>query len=253
MVAYHDGTSGEKMDFEIESTIEGVTYEKTGACGPGEFNSMQLGGTIRVTGDHGGGAVDVTQDPEWGFIYEKKPSRETYLKDGKAGLKWKFDAFQLECEEESGEGESEVEETEEGQEVTVTSSGCSAEEVPVKMDYNGCNFVDDPGTKVGKNFEATTDITCPAKSKIEFTDKNCLITVPAQTGLAKVTWINNGKKGADSEVTIEFDISGLTYDEDAGAVCKNAADKKNGTLTGFTTWTAENPANPKEMIGVEVG
>lgn len=52
-----------KMDVEVESTVEGITYEKTGSCAFGtiEGNDANYKGKVTITGETGtGAAVDVT-------------------------------------------------------------------------------------------------------------------------------------------------------------------------------------------------
>jgi hypothetical protein len=64
VVHYRNGTDPAtgKMDVEIESTVEGITYEKVGSCafGTTEANDAHYVGRITVTGDGPSGPVDVT-------------------------------------------------------------------------------------------------------------------------------------------------------------------------------------------------
>jgi hypothetical protein len=67
LVDYHNGTDAAtgKMDVEVVSTIEGITYEKTGSCAFGvtEGNDMKYEGNITVTGDevNTNNPVDITK------------------------------------------------------------------------------------------------------------------------------------------------------------------------------------------------
>jgi hypothetical protein len=66
LVDYYNGTNSDtgKMDFDIEFTTSGITYEKTGSCAFGtiESNDGYYGGNVRLTGhDPGFGPVDVTK------------------------------------------------------------------------------------------------------------------------------------------------------------------------------------------------
>lgn len=65
IVAYDDGTDGAtgRMDFEIVSEVEGITYERVGVCKEAEGNEkndMSATGSLAVTGDHEEEPVDVT-------------------------------------------------------------------------------------------------------------------------------------------------------------------------------------------------
>jgi hypothetical protein len=50
------------MDLEIESTVSGITFEKTGSCAFGtlEDNEGAYSSRITLKGDSTGSAVDVT-------------------------------------------------------------------------------------------------------------------------------------------------------------------------------------------------
>jgi hypothetical protein len=65
LVHYYNGTNPVtgKMDFEIESTIEGITYEKTGSCAFGviEGNDGKYEGNVTSTSHDNNGPVDVTK------------------------------------------------------------------------------------------------------------------------------------------------------------------------------------------------
>jgi hypothetical protein len=67
LVDYHNGINAAtgKMDIEVESTINGITYEKTGSCAFGpvlEGNDAKYEGNITVTCHDGtGAAVDCTK------------------------------------------------------------------------------------------------------------------------------------------------------------------------------------------------
>jgi hypothetical protein len=66
LVDYHNGTNAAtgKMDVEIESTVEGITYEKTGSCAFGvtEGDDAKITGNATVTGHNAvGEPVDVTK------------------------------------------------------------------------------------------------------------------------------------------------------------------------------------------------
>jgi hypothetical protein len=65
LVDYRNGTNAAtgKMDVEVESTISGITYEKTGACSFGivESNDGKYEGNITVTAHDNIGPVDTTK------------------------------------------------------------------------------------------------------------------------------------------------------------------------------------------------
>jgi hypothetical protein len=65
LVDYHNGTNAStgKMDVEVESTVEGITYEKTGSCAFGvtEGNDAKYEGNATVTCHDVSGPVDCTK------------------------------------------------------------------------------------------------------------------------------------------------------------------------------------------------
>jgi hypothetical protein len=66
LVDYHNGTNAAtgKMDVEVESTVEGITYEKTGSCafGTTEGNDAKYTGRVTVTAHNAvGESVDGTK------------------------------------------------------------------------------------------------------------------------------------------------------------------------------------------------
>lgn len=67
-VDYINGTNAAtgKMDVEVKSTVEGITYERTGVCkkeeaSKNEINDAKYVGSVTVIGHSGGNPVDVTK------------------------------------------------------------------------------------------------------------------------------------------------------------------------------------------------
>ncbi|HEV7400890.1 MAG TPA: hypothetical protein VGN84_11585, partial [Solirubrobacterales bacterium] len=88
----------------------------------------------------------------------------------------------------------------------------------------------------------TVGIQCPVNTKVEVTLVGCTVTVPPQAGLKSVTFKNiNPKMGAKQEVTLEINVSGLTFELDpvGGTPTCKKEQRTNGTMTGSETETAE--------------
>lgn len=62
-VSYTNEGSGTTMDVKIKSEVSGITYEKTGSCGSGEFNNAKYIGEVTVTGENPttGAHIEVTK------------------------------------------------------------------------------------------------------------------------------------------------------------------------------------------------
>lgn len=101
--------------------------------------------------------------------------------------------------------------------VTPSYSGCTALGFPgSQVHVNGCSFLfhitPTAGVKTG-----TVDIVCPEGQSIKVTALSvgtlkCTIDVPAQTGLATVTYSNAGAaSGSTREVTVSAVINNLHY------------------------------------------
>lgn len=155
-----------------------------------------------------------------------------------------LDAGKVECTEATYAGEQKVTPTTEVS-LTPTYTGCTAfgfANTPVHA--NGCRYRFTVITKENGNFEGAMDIVCPDNSVIEVTAPGCDVTIPAQTGLKKVTYTNIGS-GSTREVTIDIAVTGLKYEEHNTGIfptCPtNTVQKSNGTYNGANIQTAENP------------
>jgi hypothetical protein len=127
----------------------------------------------------------------------------------------------------------------------------------VKM--NGCEYVFRAGnTDASKNYEGLWEIECPAGKKIEFAMEaggqlKCTITIPGQTNLSKITYVNSGQ-GKQRVFQLEMNVSNMAYTQHAGSglgACKSES-ANNGTYTSSFKMTGEKPSN-FEQVGVWVG
>lgn len=190
-------------------------------------------------------ASAATAEP-FDFVSEIANPTITGSPDGK--LTWGFDLGKVGClhvTEEGAGGEA----TESPHEIlTPTFAECTFAGIPANIDVNGCSFEYNTGEIEGGNFEGDMDIVCAPGKSVEFTAAGCTITLLAQNGLKKVTFTNKGEKKG-REVTVDLNITGVSYEEDPVGMtpsCKKAK-KANGTITGARTLTAENAL--KEMTG----
>jgi hypothetical protein len=187
----------------------------------------------------------------WQFQHEEKGALGTELNIVGKKVKWNFSFGQLECVE-HGEGPEEALESSEDL-YTLTSDECSGFEGG-QVATNGCQW-DYQSSAV--NFTGTVDIDCPANAKIEFKEPGCTVTVAGQKGLSPLTFSNrvNGGGLSEREITIEFKVTNLQYEEDnvaPGNSCKKAGMlQKTGTITGFKVLTDENKTT-KAMKGTWV-
>lgn len=184
----------------------------------------------------------------FGIFSEDPAATEITGSDHNGNLDWKFDTGEFECENETEEGsfeEGEAEST--ALSVTLSFTECAKGTV----DANGCKFVYHEGDIENGQFEGSVDLSCPGTKKLEVTSANCIVTVPSQKGLKKITYTNKGA-GVNREITVDFNVTGLSYTEDQkGATpCKGGA-KNNGAITGSRTLTGEDKTS-KNMIGIWV-
>jgi hypothetical protein len=140
--------------------------------------------------------------------------------------------------------------------VTPAYSGCKlAFIINITVNPTGCAYTFHAETiDANGNYEGSVDIECTDGSVIDVIAPGCEITVPAQTGLKKVTFTNLGS-GHTQEVTVDVNISNtITYIEHqkTGSTCENSGTPHttNGSYTGNALVTGENAS--KEHIGVWV-
>ncbi len=245
---YVNGTNAEtgKMDVEVTMSLEGVTYEKKGACGSGAADSASLSGNITLTGDGPEGSVDVTEaeeDRKFSLFVAKGKSVITSESDGKLSMSFALGTITCALDEAGGEAESEEGELSEF-ELIFTEGECSFGEAPTPIDLNGCGLAwNNQGDVDGDFFEGSVNIKCPVGKRIEVTSVGCTVTVFAKDDLKTVTYTNKGK-GADREVTADLNLTGLSYEEhevgNPGGCKAPGVKKSDGKWTGDRTLTAEN-------------
>ena len=167
---------------------------------------------------------------------------------------WTTDSGTIKCTEAKYEGEQFGAESTEV-EIEPVYTGCkifSFLEVTIHM--NGCAYRLKTVTKENGNFEGSVDIVCPPGTQIEMTLPNCVITVPPQPGLQKITYTNLGT-GTTRERTLDISLTGITYEEDIVAEFSsctgNGQHTSNGTLRGALLLTGENTSHNHIGIWVE--
>jgi hypothetical protein len=122
--------------------------------------------------------------------------------------------------------------------VTPTYSNCSFGSLVSTFDMNGCQYrVNFTG---GTSTEGSIDIVCPIGSEITVTTpsigtKKCILHIPPQTDLTKVTGTNIGS-GTTRELTLDINITNIKYSQTAGTAetgnCATADNTTGGTYTG---------------------
>ncbi len=164
-----------------------------------------------------------------------------------------LDAGFVSCAEATYTGEmTEAETIEVG--LTPTYAGCELGGVKATIDVNGCQYKLTPFAKEGANFEGSVDIVCPEGKKIEITGSGCTITIGPQLERKTVTYTNVGV-GPTREITVDFNLVGLTYEEhkvEPGPKCtNNTVPTVNGLYNGATLITGETAAKVHRGIWVE--
>jgi trypsin len=122
-----------------------------------------------------------------------------------------FDAGFVSCAETTYTGEMTEAETIEVS-LTPNYAGCEFAGLKATVDVNGCQYKLTPFAKEGVNFEGSVDVVCPEGKKIEVTGSGCTITIGPQLERRTVTFTNVGA-GATREITVDFNLAGLTYEE----------------------------------------
>jgi hypothetical protein len=123
-----------------------------------------------------------------------------------------------------------------------TYTGCTFNNINITVDPNACSFLFNAEMVESGKFEGSTDIFCTDKKPMKVTAPGCTITIFEQSPLKKVTYTNIG--GAKKEITIDLNLSGITYEEDNVAPlnqCMNPGKKtNNGTYIGAILMTGED-------------
>jgi hypothetical protein len=130
----------------------------------------------------------------------------------------------------------------------------------VTIDVNGCGFVFTIESGANANNEGSTEIECPAGKVIEVTAPGCTVTVPPQSGLTKVTYTNKGNAvpAKEMDITVDFSITGITYEEHntIGSTCANSTSHTtNGTYAGAATvrgYSSPTTHNSTTQTGITV-
>jgi len=137
-----------------------------------------------------------------------------------------------------------------------TASGeqnCTGFGFPAEVTTNGCTYL----FHLGAATTGTLDIVCPAEKEITVTavsagtDK-CIVHVPAQVGLATITYRNSGGSLSTRELEVEANIGGLTYThtEGTGIGRCTPGHSATGTYTGKAIVTGEEDGSPFAHVGI---
>jgi hypothetical protein len=138
--------------------------------------------------------------------------------------------------------------------LTPSYAGCEFAGAKATVDVNGCQFKLTPFAKEGANFEGSVDIVCPETKKIAITGSGCTITIGPQLERRTVTYTNAGA-GTTREITVDFNLTSLTYEEHkvepAPKCATNTVPTANGMYNGATTITGETAGGAHRGIWVE--
>jgi len=138
--------------------------------------------------------------------------------------------------------------------LTPTFAGCEFGGAPAAVDVNGCQLKLTPVAKEGANFEGAVDVVCPEAKRIEITGVGCTFTIGSQAGLKTATYTNVGA-GATREITVDFNLGPLAYEEHNQApwlkCASNTVPTFGGFLGGATLITGETAAKAHRGVWVE--
>lgn len=127
--------------------------------------------------------------------------------------------------------------------------GCEFNKEKFEVDLQGCVFrIKALWIEAGQYHAGTYIEDCFVNKKIEVKSANCTITIPEQSGFKKeglrnITLSNFGA-GKNREVTANFSLSGMKYEEEGGG-CKQAGKPtSNGTYSGTMRLTVGERTGP---------
>jgi hypothetical protein len=125
-------------------------------------------------------------------------------------------------------------------EVTPAYSKCTFLGVSnVEVKTNGCKYVFKQPEGSGP-FTGKVDVVCPEGKTITFGTATCTVTVPGQTGLSKVEYVNT-KTTEPWDVDVTANVTGIEYTA-TGACNGFPGTHKDGVYKGAATAIAENEA-----------
>jgi Trypsin len=184
---------------------------------------------------------------------ESAPAVLTGKQDGEKQTVFKGDAGTLSCAKATYSGE--LTETQEV-EVTLTPSysECKAFGLSATVDVNSCQYTFTTAAKEEANYEGSVDLICPEGKRLEITAVGCRITVEPQADLETITYTNNGS-GSTREITIDFALSEIAYEEHNVAPFNSCASstvpKSNGSDETAAVLTGETKEASQRGIWIE--
>jgi hypothetical protein len=134
------------------------------------------------------------------------------------------------------------------QELTPKYTNCTAFSFfGATMNMNGCKYL---LHLVEGSFPptATMDIVCPQGAGITIAVPFCTVTIPPQTGLGHIWFLNTGTK-TSRDVDAEWEVGGIEYKAHEG--CSNPGTFSDGELFGEATLKADTTTGKQEGYWVE--
>lgn len=179
--------------------------------------------------------------------------------DGTAGSQhvFGFGEIQFACKQAVFQGELQAAATE----LTVTPvySECVWVEMPVRVTMNGCDYAFSSLKPVKSGeYQGLFAIKCPAGKLIALDLELlgmtlCTLTVPAQSNLEKVNFVDNANKEGtgDDDLTETFSVSGIAYAVHFSSGCPiKAGEYTNLSYQGISTVKGTNKEG--KQIGLRV-
>lgn len=127
--------------------------------------------------------------------------------------------------------------------VTPSFSGCAAS-LPVKAaitaNTNGCDYVYKNSGEPYEN-NGTMDISC--SKGIEFTGGGCTFKIPPQTGRGNVKFKNSGGYSRNHTISVDYEVTGLTYSISGTFCIEGVGTYENGTYTGTSVLKGYNASH----------
>lgn len=131
--------------------------------------------------------------------------------------------------------------------VTPAPTGCKLAGINVPVNAKSCSYVFN-STNESAPYSGTMGVSCSkAGDAITIGTEGCQVTIPAQSALGAVEFVNSGSNRSRA-ITVNLNISGLEYTQ-TSACAGGSGTFAGGTFTGSSKITGYNSA-AKHSIGV---
>jgi hypothetical protein len=217
---------------KVSATVNatGLKYTRSGSCGSGTFTNgtYQASWTLGTNSPYSLYLEGEAHTPS--FEAESYPASATGSQIGTS--QFTGAGGETHCEKATLAASASTATTT----VTATPSfaNCvSAGIVTEAVNVNGCTYVLHAGAKIAAGkYGGTADVNCPAGKAIEFKSVGCTVSIPAQSGLSGVEFVNDSSSGYKLRVNAAVSGIQLTVVKHNFLCPLTAGNYTNGKLTG---------------------